>query len=91
MIQSESGIARAEVQEYLDGHDVDTRTVWTGNVARQPMMRGATFRVPGSGLPNADTIMERAFLLPCNHGMGDSDVAYVVEQLEGFLKSVRSG
>jgi CDP-4-dehydro-6-deoxyglucose reductase, E1 len=91
MIRSEAGIARAEVQEYLDSHDVDTRTVWTGNVARQPMMRGATFRLPESGLPNADRIMERAFLLPCNHGMGDSDVTYVVEQLEGFLKSVRSG
>jgi CDP-6-deoxy-D-xylo-4-hexulose-3-dehydrase len=91
MIQGEAGIARAEVQEYLDGHDVDTRTVWTGNVARQPMMRGATFRIPESGLANADSIMERAFLLPCNHGMGDSDVAYVVDQLEGFLKSVRSG
>jgi CDP-4-dehydro-6-deoxyglucose reductase, E1 len=91
MIRGEAGIARAQVQEYLDSHDVDTRTVWTGNVARQPMMRGATFRLPESGLPSADSIMERAFLLPCNHGMGDSDVTYVVEQLEGLLKSVRSG
>jgi CDP-4-dehydro-6-deoxyglucose reductase, E1 len=91
MIQRDAGIARAEVQEYLDNHDVDTRTVWTGNVARQPMMRGTTFRVPETGLPNADCIMERAFLLPCNHGMGDSDVNFVVDQLEGFLKTVRSG
>jgi CDP-4-dehydro-6-deoxyglucose reductase, E1 len=91
MIQRHAGIARAEVQEYLDNHDVDTRTVWTGNVARQPMMRGTTFRVPETGLPNADCIMERAFLLPCNHGMGDSDVNFVVDQLEGFLKTVRSG
>ena len=85
IIRADAGIARAEVQEYLDGHDVDTRTVWTGNVARQPMMRGTTFRVPDTGLPNADAVMERAFLLPCNHGMGDSDVAFVLEQLEGFL------
>jgi CDP-6-deoxy-D-xylo-4-hexulose-3-dehydrase len=74
------------VQEYLDSHEVDTRTVWTGNVARQPMMRDVPFRMPEAGLPNADAIMERAFLLPCNHGMDDSDVAFVIEQLEGLLK-----
>lgn len=87
LIRPDAGFVRAEVQEYLDGHDVDTRTVWTGNVARQPMMRGVPLRLPEDGLPNADAVMERAFLLPCNHGMGDSDVAFVTDQLEGFLSA----
>jgi CDP-4-dehydro-6-deoxyglucose reductase, E1 len=87
LIQPEAGFARSELQEYLDRHEVDTRTVWTGNVARQPMMRGVQYRVPEGGLPNADAIMERAFLLPCNHGMGDADVEYVLDQLDGFLKT----
>lgn len=87
LIQPEAGFARAQVQEYLDGHDVDTRTVWTGNVARQPMMQGVRVRVPDDGLPHSDAIMERAFLLPCNHGMEDADVGFVIQQLEGFLKT----
>ncbi|HET6810422.1 MAG TPA: DegT/DnrJ/EryC1/StrS family aminotransferase [Acidimicrobiales bacterium] len=87
LIRPDAGFVRSAVQEYLDGHDVDTRTVWTGNVARQPMLRGAALRLPEDGLPNADAIMEWAFLLPCNHGMADSDVAFVLEQLEGFLKT----
>jgi CDP-6-deoxy-D-xylo-4-hexulose-3-dehydrase len=74
------------MQEYLDGHGVETRTVWTGNVARQPMMRSLTLRVPSGGLPNADAIMDRAFVLPCNHAIGDADAEYVIEQLTGFLK-----
>ena len=86
LIRSGAGFSRADVQAYLDGHDVDTRTVWTGNVARQPMMRGVPVRVPDGGLPNADAVMERGFLLPCNHGMGDAEVAFVLDQLEGFLK-----
>ncbi|MGA7417265.1 MAG: DegT/DnrJ/EryC1/StrS family aminotransferase [Acidimicrobiales bacterium] len=86
LIRPDARLVRAEVQEYLDSHDVDTRTVWTGNVGRQPMMRDVHFRMPEAGLPNADAIMERAFLLPCNHGMDDSDVAFVIEQLEGLLK-----
>jgi dTDP-4-amino-4,6-dideoxygalactose transaminase len=51
------------------------------------MMNGATFKTPAGGLPNADAIMERAFLLPCNHGMQDGDVGFVIDQLEGFLKA----
>ena len=32
------GFTRPELQEHLDGHGIDTRTIWTGNVARQPML-----------------------------------------------------
>ena len=87
LIDQEAGFVRSELQQYLDDHDIDTRTVWTGNVTRQPMMQGVAYRVPEGGLPNADVIMERAFLLPCNHGMGDEDVEYVLDQLDGFLKT----
>lgn len=87
LIRPDAGFARAEIQEYLDSHEVDTRTVWTGNVGRQPMMRDVTFRMPKEGLPNTDAIMERAFLLPCNHGMADPDVYFVLDQLEGFIKN----
>jgi CDP-6-deoxy-D-xylo-4-hexulose-3-dehydrase len=86
LIRPDAGFVRAAVQEYLDAHDVDTRTVWTGNVARQPMLRGVKLRLPDDGLPNADEVMERGFLLPCNHGMEDADVAFVLDQVEGFLK-----
>lgn len=85
LINADAGFERAAVQQWLDEHDVDTRTIWTGNVTRQPMLRGVGYRVPGDGLPNADAVMERGFLLPCNHGMGDDDVSFVLEQLEGFL------
>lgn len=84
-IRPDAPFERAAIQEWLDGHDVDTRTIWTGNVTRQPMLRGVSFRTPAGGLPNADAVMARGFLLPCNHGMGDDDVAFVLEQLEGFL------
>ena len=86
LIRADAGFSRAAVQEYLDDHDVDARTVWTGNVARQPMMRGVPVRLPDGGLPNADAVTERGFLLPCNHGMGDAEAAFVLDQLEGFLE-----
>jgi CDP-6-deoxy-D-xylo-4-hexulose-3-dehydrase len=84
-IRADAGFERAELQQYLDDHGVDTRTVWTGNATRQPMLSGVTVRTPPTGLPVADQIMEFGFVLPCNHGMSDDDVSFVTERVADFL------
>jgi len=73
------------VQSFLDGKGIDTRTVWTGNATRQPMLQGVDWRVPEEGLPHADEIMRAGFVLPCNHGMGDDHMGYVIDCLDEFL------
>ncbi len=84
-IRPGAGFGRADVQSFLDGKEIDTRTVWTGNASRQPMLRGVEWKVPESGLPCADEIMRAGFVLPCNHGMDDSAVGYVIECFEELL------
>jgi CDP-4-dehydro-6-deoxyglucose reductase, E1 len=81
-----SGFERADVQSYLDSKEIDTRTVWTGNAARQPMLRQVAIRVPDGGMPNADEIMRSGFVLPCNHGMDDGHIRYVIDCLDEFLR-----
>jgi CDP-6-deoxy-D-xylo-4-hexulose-3-dehydrase len=63
--------------------------VWTGNATRQPMMAGKLFRVPPSGLPKSDRIMEAGVVLPCNHGMGDMHINFVIDRLQAFLGGAR--
>ncbi|HZQ87375.1 MAG TPA: DegT/DnrJ/EryC1/StrS family aminotransferase [Acidimicrobiales bacterium] len=84
-IREGAGIARADVQQFLDGRGIDTRTVWTGNATRQPMLRGTTWKAPAEGLPHADRIMEAGFVLPCNHGMDDRAVGFVTATLAELL------
>lgn len=84
-IREDAGFVRAELQEYIDAHGVDTRTVWTGNVTRQPMMKGVEFRQPGEGLPNADIVMERGVVFPMNHSLQDDDITFVTKQIEDFI------
>ena len=84
-IRSDAGFERAALQEHLDGNGVDTRTVWTGNATRQPFMRGVDFVQPGDGLPNADAIMERGFILPLNHALQDEHIQLVIDTLDRFL------
>jgi len=84
-----AGIERGDVQAFLDGRGIDTRTVWTGNATRQPMLRGTTWRAPAAGLPHADRIFEAGFVLPCNHGMDDAAVGLVTDTLAELLDGRR--
>jgi CDP-6-deoxy-D-xylo-4-hexulose-3-dehydrase len=86
IINSESGIRRSELQQWMESHGVDTRMVWTGNATRQPAFKDTPHRQPAGGLPNADRVMEWGIVLPNNHSMSDDDCAYIGECLEGFLK-----
>jgi CDP-6-deoxy-D-xylo-4-hexulose-3-dehydrase len=87
IIRPDSGIVRAEYQQWMEGHGIDTRMVWTGNVTRQPMLKGKEFRVPEGGLPNADRVMEWGLILPNNHSLTDEDCAYIGEATEAFLQT----
>ena len=87
VIRAEAGFQRAEMQQYLEERGISTRTVWTGNAARQPFMEGATFRQPKTGMPFADQVMERGMLVSMNHSFDDDDIGYLIEHIDGFVAS----
>ena len=86
-IRPDAGFQRGHMQEYLDSHEVDTRTIWSGNVVRQPMMKNQMCRIAPDGLGHADAIMERGVMLPLSHALQDEHVAHVCNQVTAFLKS----
>ena len=85
MLRPESGIRRAEFQQYMEGRGIDTRMVWTGNVTRQPAFAKVPLRTPAGGLPNADRVMEQGLILPLNHGLDDDDIEYLCITAGQFL------
>ncbi len=85
MIQPDAGFERADLQAFLDARGIDTRTVWTGNVTRQPMLGGVEVRVPPDGLPHADAVMERGVLLPLSHALDDDTLDFVIAQVQEFF------
>ncbi len=85
LVEPGAGFHRADLQEHLDAAGIDTRTIWTGNVTRQPMMRGVTFRQPDDGLPNSDRVMATGMLLTCSHGTTEAQGARVLDAIDDFL------
>ena len=86
LIRPDAKFSRPQLQVYLESRGIDTRTVWTGNAARQPMMKNVAFRQPKSGLPNADFVMTNGVLVSCNHGLNDAAIEYVIAKLGEFIR-----
>jgi CDP-6-deoxy-D-xylo-4-hexulose-3-dehydrase len=80
---------RADLQEHLDARGIVTRTVWSGNITRHPVMRGRNFRLPPAGLANTDAVMERHFMLPCHQGMSIADVDRICDEIAAFATGAR--
>ncbi len=85
LISATAGFERPDLQLFLDERGIDTRTIWTGNVTRQPMLAGRPVVTPPDGLPNADAVMERGVLLPLSHAIDDETLDFVLATLTDFL------
>jgi CDP-4-dehydro-6-deoxyglucose reductase, E1 len=85
VVRPDAGFTRSDMQRFLEERGVDTRTVWTGNVARQPMMKNVTYRSPAGGMPNADAVMAGGMILPVGHALDDDAIDYVREHVSAFL------
>jgi len=85
LIRRESGVDRGRFQQHMEQHGVDTRMVWSGNVARQPAFKDKPHRIAPGGLGNCDLVMETGLILPCNHGIDDAGIAYMGEVIDAFF------
>ncbi|MEV0056131.1 DegT/DnrJ/EryC1/StrS family aminotransferase [Saccharopolyspora shandongensis] len=84
VVRPDAGFARSDLQESLEAAGIDTRTVWSGNITRHPMMRGVEHRLPADGLPNADAVFERGMSLGMSHGTTTEELDHVVASIHAF-------
>jgi CDP-6-deoxy-D-xylo-4-hexulose-3-dehydrase len=85
LLQPALGVRRGDLQQFLEEYGIATRTAWTGNATRQPMMRDMAFRQPAGGMPNADRVFEHGMLVPSGPAMTDEDVEYICDALDLYF------
>ena len=86
LIRKDAPFNRKELQIFLEKNNIQTRVCFTGNILRQPMMRDKKHKSVSGKYPNADEIMERAFLLPVHHGMSESMFEKLHNKINKFIK-----
>ncbi len=68
---------RKKLQIYFEKNNIQTRTIFTGNILKQPVMKNKTYKFAKNCNSVADDVMKNGILLGCHHGMSISDVNYI--------------
>jgi len=78
---------RRDMQIFLEKRNIQTRTVFTGNILRQPGFKNIAHKAAAGGYPEADKVMRGGMLLACHHGLNEQQLAHVMESVTEFMKS----
>ena len=83
-VQENSPIKRTHFQLYLEGRNIQTRTLFSGNILRHPPYSNIPHRVFGE-LTNSDKILAQSLLIGCHHGLRQEHLDYVMRAVEDYL------
>ena len=89
IIRDEKKIKRTEIQIFLEKSNIQTRTIFTGNILRQPIMKSMIYKKTLNSHVNSDNIMKNGLLIGCHHGLTQNDIDYMLAKFTLFLKSKR--
>ena len=77
---------RRDMQIYFEKNNIQTRTIFTGNILRQPIMKNLKYKSVKNSSLISDYVMENGILLGCHHGIKLNDLKYICKVFINFLK-----
>jgi CDP-6-deoxy-D-xylo-4-hexulose-3-dehydrase len=80
---------RTQLQIFLEKNGVQTRTIFTGNITKQPGFKNITMRQQKGGCTNSDNAMKGGILLACHHGLTEDMFSHMHYVIEKFLKEFK--
>jgi len=87
-IRESAPFIRRDLQIFLEKRNIQTRTVFTGNILRQPGFKNVPSKVAAAGYPESDKVMRGGMLLACHHGLSDAQISHVMESVTEFIKNL---
>ncbi|MBI5120491.1 MAG: aminotransferase class I/II-fold pyridoxal phosphate-dependent enzyme [Rhodospirillales bacterium] len=87
IVRPEAPFTRRDLQIHFEKRDIQTRTVFTGNILRQPGFKNIPHRADPKGLANADRVMQGGILIGCHQGLDAKALAYVQESFLALANS----
>ena len=79
---------RKDLQIYLEGKNIQTRPIFSGNILRHPAFQNLISKANKlTSFPNADYIMKNGILVGCHQGLGVKELSYIHKNIEKFLSS----
>jgi CDP-6-deoxy-D-xylo-4-hexulose-3-dehydrase len=80
---------RRDMQIFFEKNNIQTRTIFTGNILRQPAMNNLKYKSKKDSAIISNDVMKNGILLGCHHGMNIKDLNYICKTFIRFLKFKR--
>ena len=77
---------RKEMQIYFEKNNIQTRTIFTGNILKQPVMKNRKYKKHPQCDAVADNVMRNGILLGCHQGMKKNELDYICQTFIKFFK-----
>ena len=85
VIKKNSNFSRKNLQIYLEKKGIQTRTIFTGNILRQPMMKNKYYKKHKKSYIVSDDVMKNGILVGCHHGLKKNDLYRMTNTFKKFL------
>ena len=77
---------RKKMQIFFEKNNIQTRTIFTGNILKQPVMKNRFFKKHPKCDKVANDVMKNGILLGCHQGMNKSELDYICKTFKKFIK-----
>ncbi len=88
IIKSTSKINRQKLQILLEKKGIQTRTIFTGNILRQPIMKKRKYKKVKNAEINSNNVMKNGILIGCHHGLKNKDLEYIKKKFLNFIRKI---
>lgn len=86
VVRKNNLFSRKSLQIYFEKNNIQTRTIFTGNILRQPVMKNQKYKKHKNCDKVADDVMRNGILLGCHHGMKKNEINYICKTFKNFVK-----
>ena len=85
VIKRNNKFNRRKMQIFFEKNNIQTRTIFTGNILKQPVMKNRVYKKHSNCDPIANDVMKNGILLGCHQGMVKSDLDYICRTFQKFI------
>ena len=85
LIKKNKYFDRTDLQIFLEKNNIQTRTIFTGNILKQPVMKNKKYKYHKKCNDEANNVMKNGILIGCHQGMTNNDVKFICKKFSQFI------
>jgi CDP-4-dehydro-6-deoxyglucose reductase, E1 len=87
LLKSNKKNLRNMFQKFLEKKNIQTRAIFSGNVAKQPFMKNERFKLKNGISSNANLIMKNGILIGCHQLLKINELKYICNSISLFVNN----